>query len=56
MKKKTPAEFLDEIRQTLMEYQGDIEALESEVDFSMEQLLISLGYEDAILLIRSQLR
>jgi hypothetical protein len=52
----TPEEFVDVIKMIRVSYAGDSEAFHAKTDDAMEDLLVSLGYHDAIEVIRSGTR
>ena len=43
-----PKEFLEKIKHIEWMYSGDIEMMHSELDVAMENLLVELGYGEAV--------
>jgi hypothetical protein len=48
----TPYEFLQKVKQIERDYTHDVEAMHSRLDEAMEELLIDLGYGEAVEYVR----
>lgn len=49
----TPRKFLANVKKTILEFDGDFERQHVETDILMERLLITLGYQSGVAMIRT---